>query len=343
MPSILENLKALCLANGVAGAENGAALLAARLLHEFADDARVDDFGNVMGTILSANPTAKTVLLDAHIDEIGLIVTSIDEKGFLKVDKCGGVDRRHLSAQYVTVHGKREIPGVIGSKPPHLEKKEDAGKIPEFEELFIDIGMNAAQAEEEVSPGDRITLNTGVTELKNGRVSGKALDNRAGVAAVLEALRLVKGKKLPFHIAVQFTGREETGGQGAQIAAFTHRPDYAVVVDVSHAEAPGTPPSVLGKLGEGTLIGVSPALDQVLSNRLISIAGESRIPFQYEVMGGTTGTNADDIGVTRNGVRTMLLSIPQRFMHTPSEVTAVSDIEATGRLIAEFIQKGDEE
>lgn len=343
MGTVLENLRALCTAPGTPGQEYAASGCAARLLREFAPDARVDAFGNVMGTIPCEDPHAPTLLLDAHMDEIGLIVTEIDDKGFLKVARCGGMDRRLLAAQPVRVYTKTGVlGGMIGSKPPHLESKEDAKKVPEITDLFVDIGMEPETAKETIRPGDRVVIESGLVELLNGRVSGKALDDRSGVAAILEALRQTvgSGEALPVRLAVLFSGREETGGQGARIGSFSLAPDWAIAVDVSFAAQPGVPAEKCGKLGKGPMIGIAPALDAALSASLVQLAREAEIPFQQEVMGGTTGTNADDIGISRAGVRTGLLSIPQRNMHTPVEIVQISDVEDTARLLAEWIRKG---
>lgn len=340
MEQIIEDLKILCAATGVSGDEFSAAQKAAELLRKYIKDAHVDSFGNVVALLPSKKEGAPTLLLDAHIDEIGMIVTAIDEKGFLKVDKCGGIDRRLLAAQVVTVHAKEKLLGVVGSKPPHLEKKEDSLKTVTFEEVYVDVGLPKEKAEELVSPGDRITMNGSFTELLNERVCSKALDDRAGVAAILECLNLLEGEELPVNLAVEFSGREETGGQGAHMAAYRLKPDISIAVDVSFAHTPDADEWKCGKLGEGTLIGFSAALDKEISDLLVSLAKEKEIAFQYEAMGGrSTGTNADDILVTRGGVRQGLLSIPLKYMHTPVEVIAVSDLKATARLMAEFIRK----
>ena len=344
MPSILENLERLCASTGVSGAEDSAAAAAAALLREFIPDAAVDLFGNVAGVQTSKKAGAKTLLLDAHIDEIGLIVTSIDDGGFLKVSNCGGIDRRQLAAQRVTVHGKKPLKGFVGSKPPHLEEKEEARKVPELTDMFVDIGMDKEEAERFVSLGDRITVDGEFTILLNGRAASKAIDDRAGVAVILEALRILSGEELSVNIAVQFSGCEETGGQGAKIAGFRHAPDLAVAVDVSFAHSPGCKKERCGKLGGGPMIGCSAAIDKAFTDKMVRLAKENNIPYQMEVMGGRgTGTNADEITVTQGGVRTALLSVPIRYMHSPVEVVLPADIEASARLMAEFVRKAGEE
>lgn len=341
MENIKKNLKSLCLATGVSGLENEASNVAAELLREYTDEVAIDRFGNVSGMIKSKKANAKTLLLDAHIDEIGMVVTSIDEKGFVKFSNCGGIDRRLLSAQVVTVHGKKDIIGVVGSKPPHLEKKEDADKISEITDMFIDIGYSKEKAAEIISLGDKITIPSDFVEMLNDRVSCKAIDDRCGVCTILAALSLLKGRELDVNIAVQFSGCEETGGQGAKIASYSVTPDMAIAVDVSFAHTPDADENKCGKMDEGVMIGYHVILDKQMSDMLTSISKEKGIKHQVEVMGGRgTGTNADGINLTKAGVRTACLSIPIKFMHSPIEQVAIGDIEETAKLIAEFCIEG---
>lgn len=338
---LIEDLKALCKATGVAGMENEASNVAKELLLEYTDNACVDHFGNVIGKIESKKKNAKTILLDAHIDEIGMVVTGIDEKGFLRVSNCGGIDRRLLSAQLVTIHGEKDITGVVGSKPPHLEAPEDANKNAEITDIFIDIGMSKKEAEKWISLGDNITLQSAFTVMLNDRVSSKALDDRAGVAAILRALELLKGKELPLNVAVQFSTREEIGGQGAKVASYTAEPDFAIAIDVSFAVTPDAKPHLCGKLDEGVMIGYHAILDKAMTDKLCAISKKEKISHQVEVLGGSsTGTNADGIILTKGGVRTALLSIPQRYMHTPVELVSLNDIEATAKLVSDYILSG---
>lgn len=342
MDRIKEKLKALCSASGVSGYEFEVAKIAADLLRQYTDDVHTDDFGNAVGVIHSKKPDAPTVLLDAHLDEVGMIVTSIDDKGFLKFDKCGGLDKRILAGQHVVIHGKKDLPAVVGSLAPHLEKKEDRLKIGEIKEMYIDAGLTKEQAEELIPVGSRITARYYFDELLNDRVSCKALDDRTGVACILETLELLKGKDLDVNVAVEFSGREETGGQGATIAAYNLNPDISIAVDVSFAYTPDVPKHKCFDLGQGAIIGVSAALDQRLVDQLIEIAKAKDIPYQIEVMGSSTGTNSDKITILRGGIRPCVISIPQRFMHTPVEVIDLNDVVASARLMAEFIMKAGE-
>lgn len=341
MERLEKNLMELCMATGVAGLEFEASRVAASLLKKYTTDVAVDHFGNVVGKISSKDKNAKTLLLDAHIDEIGMVLTSIDDKGFLRVSNCGGIDRRLLCAQLVTIHGKKDIIGVVGSKPPHLEKADEANKIAELDEMFIDIGMSKEEAQRVTSLGDKITIRSDFTRMLNDRVSSKALDDRAGVASILEALELLYKKDLPFNLVVLFSAREEIGGQGAKVAAYTASPDFAIAVDVSFAHTPDAKAYKCGKMDEGTMIGYHAVLDKPMSDKLVALAKKEKIKHQLEVMGGrSTGTNADEIIMTKGGVRTALLSIPQKYMHTPIEQVSLHDIEETAKLIAAFVLSG---
>lgn len=342
LKKIDESLRILCGATGVSGEENGASKRALDLLKEYTEEAEVDSFGNVIGYLRSKNENAKTIMLDAHIDQIGMIVTGIDDKGFIRFSRCGGIDLRSVSAQTVTVHGKREILGVVGSKPPHLEKADEAKKISKIEEMFIDVGMTKEEAEEIIFLGDKITINANYIELLNGKAAMTALDDRAGVVSILTALELLKGRDLPYNIAVCFSGKEETGGQGAKVASFKITPDIAIAVDVSFGTAIDVPAEKSGKLGDGVMIGYSPVLTKKICDKLLNIAKEKEIKHQVEAMGGRgTGTNADEIFTNKCGVETGLLSIPLRNMHTPVEIIKLEDVLETGKLMAEFILKGD--
>ena len=332
-PEVSALLKILCAAKGVSGAENEAAKTAAELLQKYMP-VKIDPLGSVTGTTGSGETH---ILLDAHLDQIGLVVTAIDEEGFLKVTKCGGADIRVLAAAEVTVHGKETLFGVITSTPPHLSKPEDSNKAKSFDEIAVDIGMTKEEAEKVVSPGDRITFNGAYSELLGNRVSSPSIDDRAGVAAILRCLEILKGKKINCKISVMFSVQEETGGSGAQTGAFTANADEAIAVDVSFASAPGVSGEKYASLGGGTMIGYGPSLDYAMSRRLSEIAEKKNISNQAEVMGGRTGTNCDEIQVSGRGVKTALLSIPLRNMHTAVEVCDLEDIESTARLMAEYI------
>ena len=326
-------LEKLCTAKGVSGAENEAAKVASELLGKYMPT-KTDALGSVTGSMGEGDVH---ILLDAHLDQIGLIVTAIDEDGFLKVTKCGGADIRVLAAAEVTVHGKKPVYGVITSTPPHLAKPEDADKATGFDDIAIDIGMSREEAMKVVSLGDRITFNGKYTQLLGNRVSSPSIDDRAGVAAILRCLEMLEGENHGCKISVLFSVQEETGGSGAQTGAFSIAPDEAIAVDVSFATAPGISSEKYASLGGGTMIGYAPLLDYDMSRKLSEIAEKNGIPNQIEVMGRNTGTNCDEIQNSGKGVKTALLSIPLRNMHTAVEVCDLEDIENTARLMADYI------
>lgn len=332
--NIRSTLKALTEKIGVSGDEFAASYAAAELLKQYAEDVQTDKFGNVTGFVKSANPNAKTLLLDAHIDQVGYIVTYIDDKGFLSVGACGSPDVKTLLAQSVTVHGKKDVPGVVSTLPPHV--RSDGG-APEIGDISIDVGMTKEQAQAVISPGDRVTVNSCFRELCGDVVSAPALDDRSGVCVILAALDMLNDRKPAYNLAVCFSAQEETGERGAKQAAFRIAPDEALIVDVSFGRTPDSVPKDTAELGSGVMIGFSPSLDKKLSNFLRALAIKCDIPFTCEVMPSSTGTNADAIGVTGAGVKCCTLSFPIRYMHTSVEAVSIRDIESVASLIYEYI------
>ena len=331
---VKEILFKLSAAAGVGGLPD-APQTAADMLSKYASVSR-DGAGNVIGKI-SGN-SEYNIMLDAHIDEIGFMVTSVDENGFVTVTDSGGIDSRLLPAMEVIIHGKRKVYGVFCSTPPHLSKKDDAPR--KLSEMHIDTGLGA-EAAEIISVGDRVTYSTVPAALLNGCMTGKSFDNRAGVASLIRAAELLhEHGSLPCGVTILLSVEEELGCLGAGSAAYAIRPDEAVAVDVSYAKSPGTPPNKTGILGSGPMIGVSPTLCGEITERLKATAKENGIQYQIEAMGGKTSTNADVISISGSGIKTGLVSIPLRYMHTPVEVITESDVENTARLLYEYILKG---
>ena len=321
----------LCAATGVTGAESDAATLALRELRKYMP-AKIDTMGNVIG---ESEEDGLGILLDAHIDTIGMVVTAVDDEGFVKFARCGAVDTRPLAANEVIIHGKEPIYGVITSTPPHLSK--GTAKVKECEDMSIDTGIPGEQLRKIVTLGNRISLCVKQRRLLNGRISSPALDDRAGVAAILRCLELLDGKYHGCKLTVLFSVQEETSGSGATTGAYVSDATQAIAVDVSFARAPDVSPEKSAALGGGTMIGIAPALNEEMSKTLLSIAEKNDIPHCVEVMGGGTGTNADAFQKSRAGKKAGLLSIPQRNMHTGVEVCDIEDIENTARLLAQYI------
>lgn len=329
-------LKELTSCTGVSGDEFSASEKAAEFLREYAENVSIDAFGSVTGFVKSENPSAKTLLLDAHIDQVGLVVTFIDEQGFIGVGACGSPDLRTLLAQSVTIHGKNDILGVVSTLPPHVSKEKSA---PEIGDIFIDVGLSKEKAEEIISLGDRITLNSDFRELSENIVSAPAVDDRSGVCAILYALEILKSRKLAYNLAICFSCREETGESGAKMNGFKIQPDEALVVDVSFGKTPDSSSKETAKLGSGVMIGFSAGLDKEMSNNLCSLAQNAKIPFTREIMPSSTGTNADAIGISGKGVKCCTLSLPIRYMHTAVETVDLRDIEAVAAIICEYAEE----
>ncbi len=324
---------------GTSGDERAASAFALDELKKYMN-AEIDTLGNVRGT---TGNRGTHILLDAHIDQIGLVVRGIDDKGFILVDKVGGPDERVLVGAEVLVHGKETLFGVICSTPPHLLKDDDKKAGVNVKKIAVDVGFSKKEVEEIVEIGDRITLRNSQLSLMNNNIVSGAFDDRCSVAAILRALEITAGKIDNITVSVLFSSMEETGGSGAKTGTFSLMPDYAIAVDVGFGDDPYTEKSSVIDLGKGPSIGISPTLDRAFTKELVVICKEKAIPYQHDVMGGRTGTNADSINNTGKGVKTALLSVPLRYMHTGIEVINIDDIENTARVIAEYLLKKEAE
>ena len=334
---IKETVIALSEVSGTSGSEENAAELALSMLREFAPDAAIIN-GNVIGHFGVHTDGLPSLVLDAHIDQIGFVVTFITDEGFVKVGSVGGIDRRLLPAQPVVIHGKKDVKGVICSVPPHLS--HGSSEVLAMDDVAIDTGMSKEELEQLILAGDPITFDVTCRQLLGSRITGGALDDRCGIACILRALELLSNAKTAYNVTVIFSTQEEVGERGAKIGAFTVSPDIALAVDVSFAYAIGENERNCGYLGKGPMIGISPSLSREISNKLINVAKNSSIPYQLEVMSGLTSTNADRYSVNREGAKTCTVSIPLRNMHTPVEVIDLSDVETTAQLLAAFIKEG---
>ena len=332
-----EVLFALCAAHGVSGSEDSAFAAARRFLEPFAESIYYDANGNLYYT--AGNQQAeKTLLLDAHLDRIGLIVTDINDKGFVKVDKCGGIDIRTLqNTVFETANG---VKGTVCCLPPHLSDGSEDKASP-ISKTWLDFGMNAGEVKQHLKIGDVLTYAAKPAMLLCGKITAPALDNRCGVAALIRTAELIYGKECQYKVVILLSSQEETYGTGAATGAFRINADEAIVVDVSFANQPDVSGQYAGiSLQKGPMVGIAPVLNRQMGNKLIALAKEQKIPYQLEPIAGRTGTNADRIALTKAGVRTAMVSIPERYMHTQAEVIHPDDVENTARLIAEYILCG---
>jgi endoglucanase len=335
----LQNLiSKLCATSGVSGGEKLVAEIAADELSKCADIYLDTNFNNVFGRIGSAR-AKKRVLLDAHIDQIGLIVTRVED-GFLRVASCGSLDSRILAGSAVKIFGKQELIGVVSSVPPHLSDKKD--KITPVKEICIDTALSKEEAENLIPIGSYVAFLDSGSKLLGKRICACGLDNRSSVAALILCARLIHEANLDWDeigcsINFLFSSREEIGGYvGAKIGSYVIDPTEAIVLDVSFATQPGVDCQRAGELSKGPLLGVAPSLSKRLLDVFSSIAFDNNIPYQLEVMSDRTGTNADAICTNAQGVETFLVSMPLRYMHTPYEVMDLEDIENTVRLLSAY-------
>lgn len=278
-----------------------------------------------------------TILIDAHSDEVGMTVTDIDNAGFLTAGKCGGIDLRHLSAKPVIIHGKKDVAGVFISTPPHL--KDEDSVADDISEIKID-SLLGKEAEKYISIGDFISYSTRAFSIGETEICGKSLDNRAGVTCALCLASRLYDKDLPCNLIFLFSDAEELGLRGAKTAAFDLSPDEALVIDVSFGNGPDISPLHCGNLRSGAMIGVSPCLDRNISDALHIIANDENIIHQSEIMSGSTSTNADVLSLSKSGIRTGLVSIPLRNMHTDTEIVDLSDINSTIDILEKYILSG---
>ena len=337
-------LKRLSQASGVSGYESEAALLTVEAITPFADEVHVDAMGNVVATkhaSLGANPAGK-ILLAGHLDEIGLMVTAVTD-GFLRFTQVGGFDVRVLPSQELVVHGQRPLPGIIGSRPPHVLPPQDREHVTPMDELFVDVGLPPAEVASLVSVGDLITVARQPIELQNGRLAAKAMDDRAAVAAIVETFRLLANVRTEWEVIGVATVQEEASDfLGARTSSFRLKPDLAIALDVGHAEIPDGGDVPVLTLGKGPGIALGPNFHPKVFRRLTDTANRHEIPWQADPCPGATGTDAWAMQVAGAGIPTALIDIPLRYMHTSVETLALNDLDRIARLLAAFISELDQ-
>jgi putative aminopeptidase FrvX len=351
-------LRELLAARGPSGYETAPAAVWTAAARAFGADTQVDVVGTPSARVPGRDSSARRLVVMGHIDEIGLIVTHIDDEGYLWFREVGGWDAQILVGQRVVLGTRAgEIPGVIGKKPIHLLREEERKKVAEVRDLHIDVGArDGQQAHELVRIGDVAVLAGDTVELPNGRVASRALDNRLGSFVALETARLVAqagsadgsggakggdkdggGTSAEWELIAVAAAQEETTFGGSRTSAFSLKPDAAIVVDVTHAtDAPGIEVKEAGKhpLGSGPVLSRGSTLHPRLFELLHDTAERESIPFTVEAIGRNTGTDADAVHLSRGGVPTALVSVPIRYMHSPVELVALADVHAAARLIA---------
>ncbi|HET7274430.1 MAG TPA: M42 family metallopeptidase [Longimicrobiaceae bacterium] len=309
-----------------------------------ADQVDADVSGNTLATL---NPGGSPrVMLAGHIDEIGLIITHIDEDGFLYIDGIGGWDSQVVVGQRLLIlTGSGEVIGVVGKKPIHLMKGDEKEKVSKLSDLWVDIGAGsrAETAERGVRVGDPAVIDARLARLSDDLIASRSIDNRIGAYVVLEALRLLAMEESPpeAQVTAVATTQEEIGfhGGGARTSAYGLDPHIALVVDVTFAsDSPQAEKKQSGehKLGGGPVLGRGAAIHPLVFERLAETASREGIPYTIQANARYTGTDADAIHLSRAGIATGVISIPNRYMHSPNEIVSLSDVDAAARLIAAF-------
>jgi len=350
MRDLADLLSLFADAHGLSGYEDDVAALLQDQMESLVEEVRVDKMGNVVGIRAGKGPA---VMIAAHMDEIGLMVSHIDDNGYLRVVPIGGWFDQTILCQRVVVHthtGNR-ITGVVGSRPPHLMDGEERRKMVKLKDMFVDCGFTSlAEAEKaEVEIGSPITLDRDLKHMDNDFVTGKALDNRAGLVMMLGALNRLKGKKVPATIQAVGTVQEETGLKGARTSAFGLDPDVALATDVT---IPGDHPGVSRNeahvvAGKGPVITVIDAAGRgIMAPRpvirwLRESAEKESIPYQLQA-GQSGSTDATAIYISKTGVPCSVVSVPTRYIHSPVEVLSLRDLEQGAQLIAAAIQRAHE-
>lgn len=338
-------LKRLLETPSVTGSEVAVATLVRERLADVADEVSTDVMGSVHATLKGAG-AAPSVMLAAHMDEIGLMVTYVSEDGFLSVSAVGGVDAAILPGMRVDVHtANGPLRGVVGRKPIHLIEADERTKVTPLSDLVIDLGLPAKKVKKRVRIGDVITFGVGFERFGRGMAVSRAFDDKCGVwiaTRVMEELKAQGGSEGDFIAAA--TVQEEIGTRGAITSTYGVNPDVGLAFDVTHAtDYPGISKTKYGDIrcGGGPVIARGPNINPVVFERLVAAAEAEGIAYQLEAEPSVTGTDARSIQVSREGKACGLISVPLRYMHTPTEVVALSDLEDTVRLIVRFVRDLD--
>ncbi len=342
MLDVKAHLKTLVEAHAPSGHEGPIREIIRSVWQPLTDRLEQDKLGSLIGIKQATNPVkpARKIMLAAHMDEIGLMVRDVVD-GFIFIHRISGVDARVMMAQPVMVHGRRPLPGLVSTVPPHLLKADARKKYPTFDELVIDVGLPAAEVAELVQIGDLITPDVPMIELNGKKLAAKAMDDRACVAAVTACLDALQGMNHQWDVYATATVQEETGLLGATTAAFYIKPDIAIALDVTFAPQPGVEAESACEMGGGPGLGIGPNFHPKLIDKLKETARIYEIKLQDDLIPGPSGTDAWAIQVAQEGVPTALLEIPLRNMHSPVETIDIRDVERAGRLMAHFIASLD--
>ena len=346
MSDILPFLKSLISVGGVSGYETPVAELIKQKWTPLVDELTQSSLGSIHGrktgslkTSRQPAQTAPSVMIAAHMDAIGMMVSNIVD-GFLHVTSIGGIDPRVLPGTPVFVHASgtdEELYGVIAMPPANLLPEGEGGGVIALKHLLIDTGLTPNDVAKKVRVGDRVSFGTEPVEMSGGCVSGHTLDNRASVAALTICLEELQSKSHVWDVWAVASVQEEVTLGGARTSAFQIRPTIAVAVDMTFGKGTGSSGYQTFEIGKGVTLGIGPSMHPFLYKRFKEVAERVEVPAHDDLMPEYSSTDADAMQLVAEGIPTMLVSIPQRYMHTPVELVAVKDIQRAGRLLAEFI------
>lgn len=334
---------------GVSGFETEIAEYIANEFSPYCDEVTIDKSGNVIALKKSCNPVDQLdcpiksgdrplrVMIAAHMDEIGLMVSNIDEKGFIKFSPLGGIDSQMLLTQEVIIHGRQEVFGVIGHKPPHLCTAEDIKKSVNQDDMAIDTGYSYNELKDLVKVGDIISIKRSVISLQNNKLAGKSFDNMASVAALIIAMDKLKDYNHYADIYYVATVQEELGKLGATTAAYHINPDIGIAVDVYFAQAPGVSEWEGLEIGKGPGIAIGPNVNHGVYDGLLSCARDNNTKHQIYVLPQPIGNDAVKMQISRNGTATGIVSIPLKYMHSSVETISIDDVIQTGNVLSDYI------
>ena len=334
-------LKKLTEEDGVSGYEKKVAELAAAAFAPYIDETRTDNLGNLIFLKKGQGEAPPRLLICAHMDEIGLIVTKVGKNGFLRFTSLGGFDPRTLPGQAVNIYGRETIPGIIGFKLPHLYTEQEKGNSVKMEDLFLDTGLPPEVVQEIVPVGSVAAIKREYLTLRHRSRSGKAFDDRAGIAALWQCARELHKIRHEADLYLVATVQEEVGTRGAVVSTYGISPDVGIAVDVCHGDFPGALEQETSPLTKGPVVTSGPNIHPFVAEKLLNTAAEYHLPCQRDVSPGPTGTDARAIQISLEGIPTGLLSIPLRYMHTTVEMLHLNDLVNTGRLLASFARSID--
>ena len=335
--SLYSDINFLSASSGISGFEHSIADYIKKELSKYNYDVHTDNLGNVIAQKKSGVSNG-SVMLEAHMDEIGLVVKKINDDGFLEVVPVGGIDPRILPGSTVTVHSDgKDFKGIIGAKPPHVMSAEEYSEVVGFDKLFIDAGFDYEFACDNITVGATVTFDDEFSTLLNNMISSKCMDDRASVAVLLDVAKKISELDFDYDIYFCICVQEEVGLRGSAVAAYMVNPDFAIAVDVTHAKTPDES-KVDISCGQGFAICKGPNIHPGLIATFEDFLKKEDIPYETEIEGGNTGTDAWAIQTAREGIPVMLLSLPLKYMHTPVETICLDDCEVLSGALCKFLK-----